>query len=301
MIRFLAALTLGVTLSCSAFAEPALRVLTTFTILQDFVRQVGGDRVEVSALVGFDEDAHGFDPRASDIRRLRDTDLLVSNGLGFDAWIERMMHSARFAGVHVVASAQVTPLEREDEGHGEPGHHHHEHEGNADPHAWLDVRNAQTYVRTIAAALIAADPAGKATYEANEAAYLAELTALDDTLRTAFDALPEARRTVVTPHDAFGYFAHAYGLRFLAPAGLSNEAAPSAAAVAALITQLRELKVDRVYLENLTDVRLIERIGKETGATVGGALYADALSKQDGADTYVGMMTRDMQVLTTTD
>jgi len=301
MIRFLAALVLGLALNSTAFAEPVLRVLTTFSILQDFVAQVGGDRVTVSTLVGLDEDAHAFDPRASDIRRLRDTDLLVSNGLGFDPWITRMMQSARYAGPHVIASASITPLEREDqdenEGPREPGHAHH-HDGNVDPHAWLDVRNAMAYVRTIADALSATDPAGTDVYRANAAAYLAQLEVVDTQLRTAFAALPESRRTIVTPHDAFGYFAHAYGLRFLAPAGLSNEAAPSAAAVAKLITQLRALKVDRVYLENLTDVRLIERIGKETGATVGGALYADALSKKDGADSYVGMMEHDLQVLT---
>lgn len=298
MIRFLAALTLSFVLGGSAFADPALRVLTTFTILQDFVREIGGDRVEVSTLVGFDEDAHAFDPRASDIRRLHEADVLVSNGLGFDPWIESMMHSARFAGTHVVASAQITPLEREDEGHGEPGHHHHEHEGAADPHAWLDATNAMNYVATITAALVAADPVGKAVYEANEAAYLARLNSLEKDLRAGFGSLPESRRTVVTPHDAFGYFAHAYGLQFMAPAGLSNEAAPSAAAVASLIRQLRELKVDRVYLETLTDDRLIQRIGKETGARVGGALYADALSRKDGADTYIGLMRHNLQTLT---
>jgi len=298
MIRFLAALTLSFALGSTAFAEPALRVLTTFTILQDFVREIGGDRVEVSTLVGFDEDAHAFDPRASDIRRLREADLLVSNGLGFDPWIDSMMHSARFGGTHVVASAQITPLEREGEGHGEPDHHHHDHEGMADPHAWLDATNAMNYVSTIAAALIAADPDGKAVYEANEAAYLARLNTLEKDLRAGFGSLPESRRTVVTPHDAFGYFAHAYGLHFMAPAGLSNEAAPSAAAVADLIRQLRELKVDRVYLETLADDRLIQRIGKETGATVGGALYADALSKKDGADTYIGLMQHNLRTLT---
>ncbi|WP_230970349.1 metal ABC transporter solute-binding protein, Zn/Mn family [Nitrogeniibacter aestuarii] len=297
MTRFLASLMLCFSLSSTAFAEPALRVLTTFTILQDFVREIGGDRVTVTTLVGFDEDAHAFDPRASDIRRLRDADLLVSNGLGFDPWIDPMMQSARFTGTHVVASSQVTPLERDDEGHDEPGHEHH-HDGMADPHAWLDATNAMNYVRTIAAALIAADPAGKSIYEANEAAYLAQLNTLEKDLRAGFASLPPSRRTVVTPHDAFGYFAHAYGLHFLAPAGLSNEAAPSAAAVADLIRQLRELNVDRVYLETLADDRLIQRIGRETGATVGGALYADALSRKDGADTYTGLMRHNLKTLT---
>lgn len=296
MTRFLASLMLCFSLSSAAFAEPALRVLTTFTILQDFVREVGGDRVAVTTLVSFDEDAHAFDARASDIRRLRETDLVVSNGLGFDPWIDAMLQSARYTGAHLIASTNAAPLERDDEGHGEPGHEHH-HDGNTDPHAWLDVRNAMAYVRSIADALIAADPGGTELYRANATAYLARLEALDATLRSTFAALPESRRTVVTPHDAFGYFAHAYGLRFLAPAGLSNEAAPSAAALAALIRQLQQLKVDRVYLETLTDDRLIQRIGKETGARVGGALYADALSVRDGADSFIGMMEHNLRML----
>jgi len=277
-------------------AEPALRVLTTFSILKDFTEQIGGERVAVTALVGPDQDAHAFDPRASDIRQLSRADLIVTNGLGFDPWVARMIESARFKGPVVIASSDITPLDSED-AHDTAGEHAGHDHGAADPHAWLDVRNAMAYVRTIAAALIAADPAGADHYRAKEAAYLARLDALDARLRTRFAALPEHRRIVVTPHDAFGYFAHAYGLRFLAPAGLSNEAAPSAKTVAALIAQLRELKVDRFFIETLSDDRLVERIGRETGARMGGTLYADALSAKDGADTYIGLMEHDLQTL----
>jgi zinc/manganese transport system substrate-binding protein len=252
--------------------------------------------VAVNTLVGPDQDAHAFDPRASDIRQLSRADLIVTNGLGFDPWVARMIESARYAGPVVVASRDITPLDSAHEHDTDGEHAGHDH-GAADPHAWLDVRNAMIYVRTIAAALIAADPAGASHYRANETAYLARLDVLDARLRTTFAALPEHRRIVVTPHDAFSYFAHAYGLRFLAPAGLSNEAAPSAKTVAALIAQLRELKVDRFFIETLSDDRLVERIGQETGARMGGTLYADALSSKDGADTYVGMMEHDLQTL----
>ncbi|QID16287.1 zinc ABC transporter solute-binding protein [Nitrogeniibacter mangrovi] len=291
------ALTLAFALVTGAQADPALRVLTSFTILKDFAEQVGGDRVAVTTLVGFDQDAHAFDPRASDIRRISEADLVIVNGLGFDPWMARMLASARFAGPVVVASKGVTPLQAgHAPGHEDDGHAGHAH-GDADPHAWLDVRNAMLYVDNIAAALAAADPAGADHYRQRASAYRARLAELDTRLRARFGALPEARRTVVTPHDAFGYFAHAYGLRFLAPAGIANEAAPSARAVAELIEQLRALKVDRVFLETLTDDRLIERIGRETGARVGGTLYADALSRRDGADTYVGLMEHDLAML----
>ena len=285
-------------LTCSVgalHAEPALRVLATFSILADFVAQVGGDRVAVTSLVGPDEDAHAFDARASDIRHLSRADMVVANGLGFDPWLDRMLAAARFKGAVVIASAGVTPhvaTDAHNDAHGAA------HTNEADPHAWLDVRNAIHYVRNIEAALAQRDPDGAATYAANAAAYRARLEVLDDTLRTRLEALPLARRTVVTPHDAFGYFARAYGLHFLAPAGLSNEAAPSAAAVAALIRQLRDLNVDVVYLETLADSRLVERIRQETGARRGGTLQADALSAEGDATTYVGLMEHNLRTLT---
>ncbi len=279
----------------SLHAEPALRVLATFSILGDFVAQVGGDRVAVTSLVGPDQDAHAFDARASDIRHLSRADMVVANGLGFDPWIDRMLAAARFKGTVVIASAGITPLGATDPHDNTDDEAHND---ETDPHAWLDVRNAMQYVRTIEAALAQRDPDGAATYAANAAAYLARLDALDDMLHTRLAALSPARRTVVTPHAAFGYFAHAYRLRFLAPAGLSNEAAPSAAAVAALIRQLRRLEVPVVYLETLADSRLIERIRRETGAQLGGTLHADALSADGDATTYIGLMEQNLRTLT---
>ncbi|MBT0959937.1 metal ABC transporter solute-binding protein, Zn/Mn family [Denitromonas iodatirespirans] len=280
-------------------AEPAVKVLTTFSVLADFTRQIGGERVLVTSLVGPDEDAHGFDPRASDIRRIREATLVIANGLGFDPWIDRMLASARYTGRRLVASDGIVPLAADaaheaDEAH-DDDHHHDDHA--VDPHAWLDVANARHYVRAIADALTAADPAGSAVYAERSRAYLAELETLDADLKQAFTHLPPNRRTVVTPHDAFGYFAHAYDLTFVAPAGLSNEASPSAASLAALIAQLRTLKVPVVFLESFADERLIKRIQQATGATRGGVLYADALAKRGPASTYVGMMRHNADTL----
>ena len=295
MKRLLMAISIWVLGIATLHAETALHVLVTFSILGDFVAQVGGERVAVTSLVGPDEDAHAFDARASDIRRLSNADMVVANGLGFDPWIARMLAAARFKGTVVTASAGIAARPAAD---GAANAHGHEHDGDADPHAWLDVRNAMQYVRNIEAALAQRDPAGATIYAANAAAYLVRLAELDDTLRARLAALPPDRRTVVTPHDAFGYFAHAYGLRFLAPAGLSNEAAPSAAALAALIRQLRSLAVPVVYLETLSDPRLIERIRAETGARLGGTLHADALSTRDGVGTYIALMEHNLRTLT---
>lgn len=299
MYRFLVAGLCCLLTTAALAAEPALKVLTTFSILADFTRQVGGERVQVASLVGPEQDAHGFDPRASDIRRVREAQLVIANGLGFDPWIDRMLASARYSGRRLVASDGIAPLAAAAEEHEAHAAHadHHPHDDAVDPHAWLDATNARHYVRAIAAALSAADPAGSALYAARSSAYLAELEALDAELKQAFATLPAQRRTVVTPHDAFGYFAHAYGLRFVAPAGLSNEASPSAASLAALIAQLRALKMPVVFLESFADERLIGRIQQATGARRGGVLYADALASRGPATTYLGMMRHNANTL----
>ena len=180
----------------------------------------------------------------------------------------------------------------------EDDHAHGHHHGAFDPHAWQNLANAVIYVDNITAALAEADPANSSTYYRNRAAYVAEIEALDADIRKTVEGLPEDRRTVVTPHDAFGYFSEAYGLRFIAPSGISTESDPSAADVAALIRQIREEGIKAVFVESTTDQRLLEQIADETGASVGGTLYSDALSGPDGpASTYLDMMRHNVEML----
>lgn len=270
-----------------------IEVTTSFSILGDFVREVGGDRVRVRALVGPDEDAHAFQARPSDAREIGAAALVVVNGLGFDDWTVRLARSGGYKGKVVVASTDVRTLEMAaDDGHG------HRHGHAADPHAWQDVGNAQRYVRNIADGLIAADPAGAGVYRANAERYVGRLQALDAEIRAAFAALPPERRKVVSSHDAFAYFGRAYGIRFLSAVGVSNNAEPTAQGVARLIRQLKAEKIPAVFIENVTDARLIERISAESGATVGGTLYSDALSGASGpAPTYVAMMRSNLETL----
>src|SRR5438132_2015115 len=144
--------------------------------------------------------------------------------------------------------------------------------GGADPHAWQSVANAKVYVANIRDALAAADPAGKPAYEANATAYLAKLDALDQEVKALVAAIPAARRRIISTHDAFGYFEQAYGIDFIAPQGVSTEAEPSARDVARIITQIKQQKIPAVFLENVTDPRLMEQIAKESGALLGGKL-----------------------------
>lgn len=292
--------------AAGAHAAP-VAVVTSFSILGDFVRQVGGERVAVRVLVGPDEDAHAFQPRPSDARHIAAARLVVANGLGFDDWIVRLASSAGFKGQVVIASANIRTLAMAgadgQDGHQEAhegGHASERDRGRAvDPHAWQDVANAQRYVKNIADALVVADPEGAAHYRANAERYTGQLKALDAEIRTALGRLPGDQRKVVSSHDAFGYFARAYDIRFLAPVGVSNNAEPTAQGVARLIRQIRAEKAPAVFIENVADPRLIERIRNESGARVGGTLYSDALSATAGAaPDYVAMMRHNLRRLT---
>ncbi len=280
----------------------ALEVAASFSVLGDLVSQVGGERVTVRTLVGPDADAHAFQPRPSDAREVGATALVVVNGLGFDDWMLRLARAGGFKGKVVVASDGIPTLTMS----ADDDHHHHGHDhdrkengGKAvDPHAWQDVGNVRRYVANIADALSAADPAGAAAYRDNAARYDAELQALDTEIRSTFAALPAERRKVVSSHAAFTYFGRAYGIEFLAPVGVSNNAEPTAKGVARLIRQLKTEKVPAVFIENVADPRLIERIRSESGATIGGTLYSDALSTADGpAPSYVKMMRANLNVI----
>jgi zinc/manganese transport system substrate-binding protein len=278
--------------AASARAQDRLNVIASFSILGDFVKNVGGDRVEVATLVGPNGNAHVYAPSPGDAKKVVDAKLVFVNGLGFEGWLERLVKASGTKAPIVVATKGIKPLER-------AGEHGHDHDhGRADPHAWQSVANAKIYVANIRDALIAADPAGKDAYLANAAAYLAKLDALERDVREVVAKIPADRRRVITSHSAFGYFQDAYGVNFTAPQGVSTEAEASAKDVAAIIAQVRKQKVAAVFLENVTDPRLVEQMARETGAKVGGTLYSDALTDDTGdATTYIDLIRHNLRQL----
>jgi len=270
-----------------AAAQDRMPVVASFSILGDIVSNVGGDRVVVKNLVGPNGDAHVYSPSPADAKTLADAKLIVTNGLGFEGWIGRLIKSSNTKAPNVVASKGIKPRKLA----GSHGHSHGHDHGAGDPHAWQSVPNVKIYVANIRDALVAADPAGKATYEANAAAYLEKLDALDREVKESISKIPPDRRKVITTHDAFGHFAAAYGVEFVAPQGVSTDSEASARDVARIIQQIKKQKIPAVLLENISDQRLLKRIADETGAKVGGTLYSDALSGADGpAATYIEMM-----------
>jgi zinc/manganese transport system substrate-binding protein len=269
-----------------------LKVIASFSILGDFVRNVGGDRLAVATLVGPNGNAHVYAPSPADAKKVADARLVFVNGLGFEGWLDRLVKASGTTAPIIVATKGIKPLER-------AGTHDHEHDhGRADPHAWQSVANAKIYVGNIRDALIAIDPAGKAAYESSATAYLARLDALEREVRETIAKIPADRRRVVTSHNAFGYFESAYGIDFTAPQGVSTEAEASAKDVAAIITAIKKQKASAVFLENVTDPRLVQQIASETGAKVGGLLYSDALTDEKGdATTYIDLIHHNLKQL----
>jgi zinc/manganese transport system substrate-binding protein len=268
-----------------------LSVVATFSILGDFARNVGGDRVSVTMLVGPNSDTHVYTPTPSDAKEITDAKLVIVNGLGLEGWLPRLIKSSGSKAATVVATRGIATRKIEN------GHDHGP--GDADPHAWQSVLNAKTYVANIRDALTAVDPAGADAYRANAAAYLARLDALDREIREALAKIPPERRSVISTHDAFGYFAAAYGIKFIAPQGVSTESEPSARDIAAIITQIKRQKIPAVFLENVSDPWLMRRIAAETGANIGGTLYSDSLTDEKGpAPTYIDMVRHNIKALT---
>ncbi len=265
-------------------AEDRLNVVASFSILADLVKNVGGDKVNVASLVGPNGDIHVYAPAPSDAKAVGDVKLLIINGLGLEGWLPRLVQSSGSKAAIVTASNGITPLK---------------HGSEADPHAWQSVANAKIYAANIRDALASANPADAASFRANADRYLAELDALDAEVRAAVATIPPERRRVISTHNAFGYFAAAYGIEFIAPSGVSTENEPSARDIAAIIRQVRSEKIPAVFLENISDERLIRRIASETGAKVGGTLYSDSLTGEKGpAPTYIDLVRHNIKALT---
>src|SRR4051794_14603983 len=266
-------------------AQAKINVVASFSILGDFARNVGGDRVNVATLVGPNSDVHVYTPAPADAKKIADAKLVIINGLGLEGWLSRLVQSSGSKAPVIAASKGITPLRL----------------GSlADPHAWQSVANAKIYVANIRGALVAADPAHADAFRANAERYAAQLDELDREVRSAVVQIPPERRKVISTHDAFGYFAADYGIEFIAPLGVSTETEPSAREIAAIIRQVKADKIPAVFLENISDPRLVSRIAAETGARLGGTLFSDALTGEKGdAPTYIDMVRHNIKALTT--
>jgi len=286
VVLVLFSLLLSMSISALAAAAEKLQVVTSFSILADMTHQVGGEHIQITNMVGADADAHTYEPTPDDAKALLNAKLIIKNGLGFEPWLDRLVTSTETTAPVISASHGVIPRSLDEDGETVP-----------DPHAWHNLANSELYIANITKALIAADPANRADYQRNSQAYLKQIYALLAEAKNKLGSLPPGNRKIVTSHDAFGYLGQAYGIEFMAPQGLSTERDPSAAEVAALITQICQAKVKAVFMENIKDARLLKQIADESGAKIGGTLYSDALAASGPASTFAGLFEYNLNTL----
>lgn len=297
MLRLCSAILVSILLfvgTTSALYAGKLKVVTSFSILADFVQVIGGEQVSVDSLVGAEEDVHIYQPRPQDAQRLANADLLVVNGLGFEGWIERLISASGYKGPVVTASDNVPLLIHV----GLIDAHEHDVAGSSDPHAWQSVDNAKTYVTNIANALVAIDATHRQYYYSRLDAYHNKLDLLDAQIKQKLAVLPLQQRKVITSHNAYGYYSSAYGIRFIAAQGINSAADISAKALANLVRTITAENVKVAFFENLTNPRLLQQITHETGCRIVGQLYSDSLSRPDGpASSYLDMMRYNLETL----
>ena len=272
--------------ACTANAnDSSIRVVTSFSILEDLVKELGGENVSVVNLVSRNSDAHMYQPKPSDAVSIAKADLVIFNGLGFEGWITRLIKNSGYKNNQLIASEGIDAIENGEE---------------IDPHAWQSFHNIRVYIQNITRALIRLRPQHTTEFTQRQKEYLNNLNALENRLKAQLAKTPRENRIVVTSHDAFGYLGREFNIQFLAPVGLSIEVEASAADVAGVINQIREQQVRAIFVENITNPRLLQRIAAETEIAVGGRLYSDALSEIEGpADTYLNMMRHNIESLIT--
>ncbi len=292
-------------LAATANAQEAQRTkaVATFSILGDIVQNVAGERLDLSVLVAPGADSHVYSPSSADAKTLKQANIIFENGLEFEGWMKRLIKSSGTKAKVVVVSKGIAPLDAEDhesESHKTEKKHSHGHGHDIDPHAWQNVSNVKLYVANIRDALIELDPAGKDVYQANAKAYLEKLDQLDKTIRETIAKIPENRRKIITSHDAFAYFEAAYGVDFIGVQGVSSDAEASAKDVAKIIRQIKTENVPAIFVETISDPRLMEQISREAGVKIGKPIYSDSLSDRSGpASTYIAMMEYNLKAFST--
>ncbi len=272
-------LLLVILFSFTSYAQEKPKIITSFSIIADMTREVGSDNIELKTLVGANGDAHEYEPTAADVKAIAEADLVLINSLKFEGWMERLIKSARYNGKVVVVSDGSQLIEN-------------------DPHAWQDLRNGKIYVENIKNALVEIDKIHAGDYQKNARDYIKKLDELNSWVKNEINKISPEKRNVITTHDAFQYFAEAYNINFISALGVSTGTQASASDIAKLIDQIRSQKASAIFLENMSDPRLMKQLAKDSGAHIGGTLYPDSLSaKDEPAPSYIEMFKHNVREL----
>ncbi|WP_336278914.1 metal ABC transporter solute-binding protein, Zn/Mn family [Bartonella sp. CB175] len=280
----------------SAFAHDKIKVVTSFSILADLVKNVGGDHISMTTLIGPNANTHTYEPTPHDAQALKSAHIIFINGLHLEGFIDRLITASGTKALLVEVSAHISPLKTKKQKYGIKGYHHHHN--SIDPHAWQTIPNTKIYIQNIATALCNIDQQSCTVYKNNADAYIQKLNKVQKIITTQIATIPKDERIIITSHNAFGYFAQEYGFTILSPQNASKEAEATAADVAKLIKQITTNKATALFIENISNPHLIEQISRETGLKIGGTLYSDALSNKNGpAATYLDMMKHNVNTI----
>ncbi len=263
-----------------------LRAVSTITIINDIVKNIGGDKVDAVSICGVGVDPHTYHPKPSDPRLVSECDIVFINGLGLEHWMEEMIRNAGGKQKVVTATTGITPM-TDEKGFGDP-----------DPHAWFNVEHVKTYARNIADGIISIDPENRNYYELNLRDYSIRLDSLNEFARAEIAKIPENQRVLITSHDAFRYFGKAYGLQVKGLQGISTEAKVRTEDFKSLIDLIKERQLKAVFVETSVNPKLLEQISLETGARVGGSLYSDSIGNEGTEEgTYIGAVKHNVNTI----
>lgn len=271
--------------------QQPIRILASFSILADWIQEIGGRYVSIESIVGPDTDPHVFSPTPYNVRQIQKADIIFFNGLGLEGWWPRLLKASKFKGPVVIMTQKLEHIHP----HGRCRCGHHDPH---DPHIWHSIPKVIEVIPLITETLSAKDPTHKKYYQKRAKAYLKKLKFLDQWVRKRINQIPKNKRIIITAHDAFSYFGHEYGVTFQAPNGLSTDAEPSSKDVAALIDLIKKDNIKALFLENMTNPRIMNQLSKETHVQIVGVLYSDALSTNKGpATNYISMMRHNVKLM----
>jgi zinc/manganese transport system substrate-binding protein len=269
---------LALSMTALAAARADLTVASLSTITTDIAKNVGGDKVRIIPIIKPGVDPHEFQPTPQEVKQIVKADLVLFTGKQIEGYLTKLEQSAGGAGKFVDTGAAIASLKLEEGG-----------QVVEDPHWWHSIDNVMKAAAVVERRFIAADPANKEAYEDNAAAYLAELKELKTWAKREVSKLPRAKRKLVTSHDAFQYFARDFGFKIYAIEGVSTQDEPSSRKITELINTIKREGVKAVFLEDIENPKVAVTITKETGAKLGGQLYADGLGDKE-ASTYADMV-----------
>ncbi len=260
-----------------------IKVVSSFSILGDIIKNIGQDRIKLTSIVGPNGDAHVYEPTPNDSLLISDADIIFINGLSFETWFNRLVQASGYRGPIVIASEGIPAHKMIDSSLSD--------KVVPDPHVWGNVQYVMVWVENIRDAFVSFDPKHKDIYIKNASNYLKKLKKLDRWIHSKFQEVPPKNCKVITAHDAFNYYEKAYGIVFLSPQGISTVDEPAASDMVDLIAQIKKEGIKTIFVENISNQKLIQQLSSETGAKIGGVLYSDALSPEgEPGETYIKMM-----------